>query len=333
MLKFRKKTDGSDQYQNHFTPTKDRFWSINSQGSLCFSTPDTVVKEAYRPRSAFDHPTAAVIVMIICGFLDFAMFTQLFTYILYDSIFFRVAATIVLLIGFDFGPVYLGMKVREYQQGKNVDKLIFAVFLIAFAAAFLVSVYLRLAARDIVLPSSGMKGSAQAANPLALPWAVFSMIAPIVTSLVSFGISYCTYDWIRSEMNSLESQIVLLKADITQRRAILNEYDAETDHAAFLAACDEEHYQNSIAQAKNQGIYLCDYVRERLKEHLADPAAINELSKSSCKKIMEELDKTRKAIAEYPVPETAADNARPGYPSGSIGYPADPAAESSSHAA
>ena len=55
-------------------------------------------------------------------------------------------------------------------------------------------------------------------------------------------------------------------------------------------------------------INYCEYVRQRLKEHLADPTAINALSEETCIAILERLDRELAALDKFDVPKTYTGN-------------------------
>ena len=52
-------------------------WKMNKNGSLVFSTKEAVNRSHYRPRSLFERPIVAYLVMIVCAVLDFTLFYQL----------------------------------------------------------------------------------------------------------------------------------------------------------------------------------------------------------------------------------------------------------------
>ena len=73
--------------------------------------------------------------------------------------------------------------------------------------------------------------------------------------------------------------------------SIIADYDAEPDFAKYLEEEDEAKYQEMKMLHRALVISHCDYVRERLKEHLGNPTSNNVLSESSCETILARLDK------------------------------------------
>ena len=55
-------------------------------------------------------------------------------------------------------------------------------------------------------------------------------------------------------------------------------------------------------------INYCEYVRQRLKEHLANPTAINALSEETCVAILERLDRELAALDRTGIPKVYTDS-------------------------
>ncbi|MBP3817283.1 MAG: hypothetical protein J6H31_03190 [Butyrivibrio sp.] len=263
-------------------------WKMNKNGSLVFSTKADVIRTHYRPRSLFEHPIIAYLVMIVCAVLDFTLFYQLLSKALYDDPATMYMTTLGLLIGFDFAPCYLGMQFRKKGQGYRVNKILMGVLATSFILAFAVNFWLRLVMKDVALPDLstttsllGTVNTEKTSNPFALAFAVFAAILPAVTSLCSFGISYSTSDPLGKDIEVLEKELEMLESDLIQTRSVLNEYEADSDYYERICRDDEARYKECIAFTCEKAMYYADYVRERIKEHLKeDPSGINELSKA-----------------------------------------------------
>lgn len=263
-------------------------WKMNKNGSLVFAAKKAVNRAHYSPRSLFEHPMIAYLVMIVCAVLDFALFYQLLSKVLYDSPATMYMTTLGLLIGFDFAPCYLGMQYRRASQGYRVNRILMGVLAASFLLAFSVNFYLRLVMKDVALPdlskSTSLLGTVsteETSNPLALSFAVFAAVLPAVTSLCSFGVSYSTSDPLQKDIEVLDNELEMLEADLTQTGSVLTEYEADKDYYDRICRDDEARYKECIALACEKAMYYADYVRERIKEHLKDdPSGINELSKA-----------------------------------------------------
>ena len=192
---------------------KNNLWSVNEQGGLEFSLRKQLAEKEYKAESTWEHPAAALIVMLVCATLDFVMFKQLFASFLYDQVLIQWFSIIGCLIGFDLAPIYLGILVRKRNQGYRVDPLLLGLLILAFALAITGNIWLRIVMKDLVLPAASSTGTSlfgavteeETSNPGALPYAIFSAALPIVTSLVSFGISYITSNPLKEKLKVLHT--------------------------------------------------------------------------------------------------------------------------------
>lgn len=273
-------------------------WKMNKNGSLVFSTKESVSGIHYRPKSLFEKPAAAYLVMILCAVLDFTLFYQLLSKTLYDDPMTMYMTTVGLLIGFDFAPCYLGMKIREENQGYKVNKVVKWALIASFALAFVVNFYLRIVMRDLSLPdlssSQSLIGAVsddKAANPLAPAFAVFAAVLPAVTSLCSFGVSYAVSNPLKKELEVLDQEIGMLEEDIIQSKSILREYETDNNYYERIQKDDEDRFKECIALTCEKAMYYADYVRERIKEFIKDnPTGINELSKEQYEHLLRLLE-------------------------------------------
>ena len=91
-------------------------------------------------------------------------------------------------------------------------------------------------------------------------------------------------------MQKLRMEQVKLEDDIVKIEALLMEYDADSDYFARLLLEDEEKYRDTLEFIKEKMLHYCDYVRERLKEHLGDPVANNVLSQDNRGELLEQYN-------------------------------------------
>lgn len=273
-------------------------WKINKNGNIVFHTGSDVRKLHYQPKSLLERPIAAYIVMILCAVLDFTLFYQLLSKALYDDPMTMYMTTVGLLIGFDFAPCYLGMKLREANQGYKINKILLVALAGSFVLAFAVNFYLRIVMRDLALPdlstTTSLLGTTQtvsSSNSLAPAFALFAAILPAVTSLCSFGISYAISNPLRKELETLEKETGMLEDDIIQTKSILKEYETDADYYERIQADDDDRYKECVAKTCEKAMFYADYVRERIKEFLKnDPSGINELSKEQYTHILQLLE-------------------------------------------
>ena len=278
-------------------------WEIGKEGNLIFPTEGEVLRLKYSPQTLFEKPIVAYIVMIACAVLDAVVFNQMFARLLRERWELRTLSCIGMLFGFDFAPIYLGMKLREKNQGYKVDKMLIRALALSFAAAFVINIVLRFAMKDVILPPQSTKPSSimatnisvQQKNPLAPIYAFFAAVLPLITSLCSFGVSYAVANPLKTEMENLDTQLLMLQHDSDQAQSIIAEYEADEDMVERLKGEDNEKYNAASNMIREQAVMYTDYVRQRIKEHLGEPAPINELSKPHHAEYFNRLNETIQA--------------------------------------
>lgn len=125
----------------------------------------------------------------------------------------------------------------------------------------------------------------------AIALTIFGMGIPVVTSLGSCLISFITYNPLGIKKQRIAEMIEDTRDEVRRFDAIISDYDAEPDFAEHLEEEDEAKYQEVKMMHKALVISHCDYVRERLKEHLGNPTSNNVLSEAACENILARLDK------------------------------------------
>ena len=275
-----------------------KLWDMDKQGGLTYSVQEHLLKTRYAADSGWEHPAAAIPVMLICGTLDFVVFQQLFAAILYDQLLIQWLSVIGCLIAFDLAPIYLGVLMKKRSQGMRINLFAASALALSFALVLAGNIWLRITVKDILLPpdpTAGMSlfgsGGAAESDPAALPYAIFSSMLPLATSLVSFVVSYISSDSLRGRIRLLHAQQLKLQEAAAQIRAILAEYQADPDFQDRLMRADDEQYDVELAAAEEQGFRYADQVRQRNKEYLGEESAANELSKDERRKLCRLLDR------------------------------------------
>ena len=229
-------------------------YNIDRQGHLMFSRRTELVKNYNKSDSGWEHPIASVAIMVICGILDFVMFKQLFSSFLYDSTPVLVLSIIAMLVGFDLAPIYAGIILKKRQQKINSSILAAAGMGLAFFIAFVANIALRIAVKDMVLPdlssfTTSAFGEASETNTnsnIALLYALFASAMPVITSLVSFGVSFHSSNPLKARMQKLQKEQIAIEDDIVKLEAMLMEYEADPEHFSRLLEEDEQKYQNTL---------------------------------------------------------------------------------------
>ncbi len=279
-----------------FRREPDPMWTMDAQGNLRFPGRERAAKDTCAPDSLWERPVISTLMLIACALLDFVVAVALVNDVAYDRLWIRLLTPVGFLIGLDVAPIYLGNFVRKREQRLGIPaagKLFAMVFAAAFLAVFLLNAGIRLGligtsgtdlgASGAVFADSAAQARAEAAQAEALKydrlynWMM--IVLPAVTSLVSFGVSYYVNDFLRLRLNRALLQRTQLEDEYDRFDAALAEFDSLKARSAELQADDDLQYTAAQAQTCEAFYHWCDYVRERIKEHLGDAAASNELSK------------------------------------------------------
>ncbi len=290
--------------------------SIDRNGEFVYNGLNSHTGKQYKADTPMDKSFVPYLIMLLCGTIDAACFINLFKLISYDSPFLLAIQVAGFLFAFDVVPLYLGIQFRRIKQGISKDKFIMWMALIVCTMACVLNIVLRLMTMDQMAPdlssattsfiggvSQGTQESAtDGVDPTALGLALVGIVIPFVTSLGSFFISYLTYNPLMVRKRNQEELIAEKKDEIRKLDAILFEYDADTEFAEHLIQDDTGKFEEMKKMQRALVLSYCDYVRQRLKEHLANPTAINALSEETCVVILERLDRELAALDKAEVP-------------------------------
>lgn len=268
---------------------KEKLYCIDRQGNLNFALRSDLVRRDGCSDSGWEHPVASILIMAVCCILDFVMFHQLFSGFLYDSVQVRMLSIIGMLVGFDLSVIYAGIVLKKRKQGIRADMIAIVPAVMAFVTAFIANVVLRIAVRKLAIPdmvfaitfNDGEESGAALNANFPMIYALFASALPLITSFVSFCVSYQSADPLKARMQRLKKEQIRTEDAIAQIEAILREYEMDPNHLERLLKEDDQKYGNMLAMIRERTLLYCDYVRERLKEHLGDPASSNELSRDN----------------------------------------------------
>ena len=297
-------------------------WTMGQDGQIVFNTLDTVAKKRFSPDTKWEHPAAALLIMAVCGILDFVMFRQLFASFLYDRVWVQWLSITGMLIGFDLAPIYLGKEAKKKKQGLNTSRVLICVFAVSFITAFAFNLFLRIALKDQVLPdleamTSSIFGDVNMGTPVnerALPYALFAAFLPVVTSLVSFGISFAAFNPLKQRLKKLREEQYKLERDMDSIRAALVEYSEDTDFTERVTADDDRNYQIARRMAKERALSYLDYVRERITEHVGTPSAANALVSTRRENLEKLFEASGPERAEYGSGKESPERTFPSHP-------------------
>ena len=284
--------------------------TVERGGEFLYRGLNSHIKKKYKADTPLDRSFVPYIIMVLCGTVDAACFINLFKQISYDSPFLLAIQVAGFLFAFDVVPLYLGIQFRRIKQGISKDKFIMSMALIVCVMACVLNIVLRLMTMDQTAPdlsSAAIRFVGNASQEVrdsetngvdttALCLALVGIVIPFVTSLGSFFISYLTYNPLLVRKRNQEELMGEKKDEIRRLDAILFEYDADAEFAEHLIRDDIGRYTEMKKMQRALVLSYADYVRQRLKEHLANPTAINALSEETCTVISERLDRELSAL-------------------------------------
>lgn len=291
--------------------------SIDRNGEFVYNGLNSHTGKKYKADTPMDKSFVPYLIMALCGTIDAACFINLFKMISYDSPFLLALQVAGFLFSCDVVPLYLGIQFRRIKQGLSKDKFIMYFAFIVCAMACVLNIVLRLMTMNQMAPDLSsattsfigtvaqetQESESAGVDTTALGLALVGIVIPFVTSLGSFFISYLTYNPLMVRKRREEEMLAEKKDEIRRLDAILFEYDADTEFAEHLLQDDEGKFQEMKKMQRAMVLSYCDYVRQRLKEHLATPTAINALSEETCVVILERLDRELAALDKAEVPK------------------------------
>lgn len=289
--------------------------SIDRNGEFVYHGLNSHVSKKYRADTPLDKSFVPYLIMAFCAIVDASVFISLFKMISYDSPFILGIQVAGCLFAFDVVPLYLGIQLRRIKQGLSKDKFIMWMALVVCSLACTMNVVLRLMTMEQLAPdlssattnyfgNVAQESQATGIDTTAIALTIFGIVLPVLTSVGSFFISYLTYNPLKVRKRFEEEMITEKKDEIRRLDAILAEYDADADFAEHLVQNDEGKFQEMKKMQRALVLSYCDYVRQRLKEHLANnPTAINALSEDTCVAILERLDRELAALDKAEVPK------------------------------
>ena len=293
--------------------TKDR------NGEFIYHELNSHIGKKYKADTPLDKSFVPYLIMLFCAAVDTSVFYNLFKMISYDSPFMIGIEIAGFLFAFDVVPLYIGIQLRRLKQRISKDKFILWLALVVCVLACFMNVALRLTTIEQMSPdpssmspdyfgtipeeTADTSGDPATIDPSTIALTIFGIGLPILTSIGSFFISFLTYNPLKVRKRTIEEMLTEKNDEIRRLDAILSEYNADPEFANHLREDDEGKYEEMKKLQRAVVINYCEYVRQRLKEHLANPTAINALSEETCIAILERLDRELAALDRTEIPK------------------------------
>lgn len=274
----------------------------NRNGEFIYEGLNEHVKNQYKADTPLDNPVVPYIIMLFCATVDAACFISLFKMISYDSMFMLGIQVSGFLFAFDVVPIYLGIQHRRIKQNLTKDRIVLYLALGVCVTAFIINIILNVMTIELMNPDLSSTATnyfgtvteqvaSENIDPSTIALTIFRIGCPVLTSVGSYFISYSTYDPIKTRKHTIDETIVEKKDEIRRMEALIDEYKAEPNFAENLRNDDERKYEEMKKMHRVMAINYCMYVRQRLKEHLANPTSTNALSEEDCIAILQRLDR------------------------------------------
>lgn len=259
----------------------------------------SVKKSQHRTETLFESRKAPYVWACILALVDLAVFFSLFEHIGYDSPALIMAQISVFLICFDVLPIYLGLLLKKQRQGLEVDKRNIIIVVVLIILGFVVNIILRILTIDLLSGSSSAASVAleallvnetESEIPMSdIGYTLFSIVSPMICAALGYTVSYINSNPLQWQAWAQEDQIRYKQDEVRRVEAIVNEYENNKLYAQNLLKDDEDQFIASIYEIISLTTEHCIYVRQKLKEHLLDPASSSALSVDPYQKISFQL--------------------------------------------
>ena len=281
--------------------TKDR------NGEFVYHKLNFYTGKKYKADTPLDNSVVPYMIMLFCAVVDGSVFISLFKMISYDSLFMLGIEVAGFLFAFDVVPLYIGIQLRRLKQGISKDWFILWMSFVVCVLACVMNAALRLTTIELMSPDLSSASTSyfgtvtteavdSGIDPTAIALTIFGIGLPMLTSIGSFFISYLTYNPLKIRKRVMEEMLAEINDDIRRLDAVLSEYDTDPEFAEHLRKDDEGKYLAMKKMYHALVVNYCEYVRQRLKEFLANPTANNALSEETCIAILERLDQELAAL-------------------------------------
>lgn len=246
---------------------------------------ESILEKKNKPLSFCENPVASLAIMIICFIADMSLFTNLLSPLLNDSKEMIALGVCGLIIAVDLCAVWLGYMYKKHAQGYRVDKLVMITAIIMIVGGFIVYGCLRYQGRNIFFSSSSRatnlmteKADSQKAHPMASMLSIFMAVLPVLTSGVSFVVSFLASNPAQKELTQIEKSIHKLVKELNKDEAMLTELLCDPCTKEKAERQEEVLFLNKIEDVCEKTKYEVDYSIMRIKEYIGTPEGISALS-------------------------------------------------------
>ena len=209
---------------------------------------------------------------------------------------------IVCAVALDVPLSIAGIELRRYQQGlssRTRKNIILITTIIIFAAAFVGCFFFRVFTRDLTysvetaanltntMVSDPAVAEAESGGVEVLVAAVYGGIIPLLTSLVSFVVSYLAYDPLGCRLQRLEKERVGLQSNILEAEKALAEAETSEEYCRGLIARENDLYRTFMSRLDADALELKQVARVLVMEKQKTPDQVTEVSREAAELMQE----------------------------------------------
>lgn len=241
----------------------------------------------YKADNPFFWGPVPYILMAICIVIDIAFFRSLFTRISYDDptmLWLEVAG---LAFAADIVAAYAGILAKKIDQGLSRNRRTLYLLLSIPILALIVNGVLRVATMSL----GSVDGTVDAS---AIALTIVSIVMPVLTSTGNLAISFETYDPLKKKMYR-EERVLNEVRDYCRRLEAIKE-ECDDFNESRMKEMDRKQLETAKKELISDALALYADMREKLMEHLGDPASTNVLSQMQCETIFDRLNQELKAL-------------------------------------
>lgn len=249
----------------------------------------------FSPRKSFStNPKVVFLILLICLIVDAVNFFMLFRLELPDSYIMIGLLCAGCLMAYDAAPYILAIQFSRRNVGlkTNIPLMIFCFALIGIC--IVINFVLRIQTKDDLIPSETVMLSGEIvekSNPIALTVAVMLALVSVITSFISFYLSYSVNSpkILAEELRACETHKKALDTEITKLKMVLSELELESPEE-FVKRMDAEDYRKyKAAQFLVIQNVLCanDSFKHKLMEYLGNPEDYNYIASADNQKLLE----------------------------------------------
>lgn len=268
--------------------SKRKITTISDDGFIVTKTGYNLLDERSKAKELSHTAIFALLIVVACMVVDYYNFSDLFSGFSYAREAKQKCLIAGMLLSFDVAPYLLGIELKRYYQGYKVPKAfligLLTIFMIGLIANFVLRISLANSPTDYASGGASFSdresvGLTEEGGPDMLYMTLFTAVIPLLTTGVSFFASWVSTNPLKKDYLAALKEKYMLEDDILRYEQALKECEYENGTLREkLIKADDERYLSKQREIQDKADEWKCYVRDQIKIHVGDPAAISELS-------------------------------------------------------